>query len=133
MNELIQFKLFSILLSVLNIIYLLVSVFIVFTVAARPLPRSAPKRSEKTTRAERQMALRLLLNFITEALYRKNRINAIFQPAIAIVLTLCIDMWNQFMIYYFSTRGVSEAGYRAGLSRRRPRVRVPYIPILSAL
>ena len=24
--------------------------------------------------------------------------------------------------------GVSEAGYRAGLSRRRPRVRVPYIP-----
>lgn len=31
MNKLIQFKLFSILLSVLNIIYLLVSVFIVFT------------------------------------------------------------------------------------------------------
>ena len=31
MNKLIQFKLFSIVLSVLNIIYLLVSVFIVYT------------------------------------------------------------------------------------------------------
>ncbi len=39
-----------------------------------------------------------------------------------------IDTKSVFLYSNEHSRGVSEAGYRAGLSRRRPRVRVPYIP-----